>query len=92
VFRYGEEKAGDAPRFGDNGEAQALYAGKRLNEMTGEEPIFFFHSPYTRTSQTTMLIRKGAGESFEKRVVRCWPDARLREQVSADFAGWYLLM
>ncbi len=58
------------------GKEQAKEAGKVLKNIFGDESLYVYVSPYTRTRQTFKHIRP----SIEENIVRVVEDPRIREQ------------
>ena len=71
------------PRCGDIGIEQAKHAGIRFKEIAGDGPVYIYHSPFDRTTQTMEYMKEACCDQVRHQ----WPDPRLREQVSHSSRG-----
>jgi len=67
----------------ERGIQQAIEAGKKLHSMIGKESMYVYMSPYQRSKQTWVNIRKAFSPT---QIIRERQDPRIREQEFGNIA------
>ena len=67
----------------EKGHEQAQAASRRLQDLVGRDPVYFYVSPYRRTAQT--LAEMKSGFDLKGQIVGEREDPRLREQDVGNF-------
>ena len=64
------------------GRKQAFEAGKELKSIVGQEQVFFYYSPYKRTTETTRELCKHLDK---EKIISLREEPRISEQQFGNF-------